>query len=880
MRLLDVNSFQFKEFFYAKPPPYAILSHTWGSDSEEVSYRDVLDGRLSTPATRPAKITGCCKKAKEDGYDYVWVDTCCIDKTNSVELQEAINSMFRWYRDAEICYAYLSDVTPVSGTSTFNVAFAASRWFQRGWTLQELLAPLNLRFYNKGWTCVGTKGDLCDLVEEITGIPTSFLLGMAELQQASVAQRMSWAAKRVTKRQEDMAYCLLGIFAVYIPMIYGEGDKAFRRLQEQIMKEVGDDSILAWDLEASGWTPACAVGITPGTALAPAPSFFANSGKVTAVDRSGHSFDIQGSTIRLPVCLFTTPAGEIFGVLKCGPEGNGQTAVAIPLAAAPGGHSDTYFRVSGRQALLTATTAASATTVVRIQLDGRQEPSQGVEACWFHIRKSVPDLELIRVDPGDCWHKERALIEATVEPAATKIIIARFRQTTAINSADFVAVLSVDAQADPRCHLMIASRDTSTKEIAARTSAWKSIVADTTSASNFITHLSLSLESLPASPSQRRFILKTVALPERPDTTVNVTLALELNGAITLLDDFRRMHEFRNRDIHGLQGKLADVKRAMADKHAELEEVQAKIEALKKEEARLTGEHELKDAQEQQLLAEYRRLKKGQVHFGERIADVGRIVDMYKPGTRDQASRKHNDPFSKVASQILPYAIRDHHASLTRALLASTTDFSALDLEGRTPLTQAVLTGSPRLVLELLDKGADVRPADQFGRTYLHLAASLGHVDIARTFLTCGAKVSWLDKTGLTPLHVAANQGSEAMVRLLLQHGASATAVSLGNLTPQDLATRAGHEAVAKLLAVPELGQARSRPRPTSTLAPTVSGLAAVAQIANDHTQKKPVYTTRARKGVPAAAAAEGTLPPPSDLRSKVERVIRGVYDK
>ncbi|KAK3346636.1 heterokaryon incompatibility protein-domain-containing protein [Lasiosphaeria hispida] len=240
------KTFQLTEFFGVPPPPYAILSHTWGEDSEEVSYHDVLTGRLNVVETRPIKVSGCCEQAKRDGCDYVWIDTCCIDKTNSVELQEAINSMFKWYQEAEICYAFLSDVPTGDEPQNPGSSFSSSRWFQRGWTLQELLAPFDVCFYDSEWQSLGTKGDLCDAIEEITRIQSSFLLGLEELHDASVAQRMCWAARRVTKRKEDMAYCLLGIFGVAMPMIYGEGDRAFRRLQEQIMKDIGDDSILAW----------------------------------------------------------------------------------------------------------------------------------------------------------------------------------------------------------------------------------------------------------------------------------------------------------------------------------------------------------------------------------------------------------------------------------------------------------------------------------------------------------------------------------------------------------------------------------------------------------------------------------------------------------
>ena len=135
MRLLNVETFRLEDFFSVTPPPYAILSHTWGKDDEEVSFRDVMSGGLATPESQPIKLRGCCKQAKDDGYKYVWIDTCSIDKTNSVELQEAINSMFRWYREAQICYAFLSDVSADDDPRDPRSRFFSSHWFQRGWTL-------------------------------------------------------------------------------------------------------------------------------------------------------------------------------------------------------------------------------------------------------------------------------------------------------------------------------------------------------------------------------------------------------------------------------------------------------------------------------------------------------------------------------------------------------------------------------------------------------------------------------------------------------------------------------------------------------------------------------------------------------------------------
>ena len=153
--------------------------------------------------------------------------------------------MFEWYRKAPVCYAYLSDVPSGDSHLDWGSTLFSSRWFQRGWTLQELLAPKQLRFYDQEWTFVGTKASISGAIEAITGISRQFLLGCVDFRQASVAQRMSWAANRQTSRREDTAYYLLGISDVTMPMIYGEGDRALSRLQQEIMKNTGDHSILA-----------------------------------------------------------------------------------------------------------------------------------------------------------------------------------------------------------------------------------------------------------------------------------------------------------------------------------------------------------------------------------------------------------------------------------------------------------------------------------------------------------------------------------------------------------------------------------------------------------------------------------------------------------
>lgn len=154
MRLINVETLKLEKFDN-NIPPYAVLSHTWGDDIEEVSFHDIETGNIVKPGNGTIKLKGCCNQAKEDHLEYAWIDSCCINKDSSRELDEAINSMFQWYRKASICYVYLSDVPSGDNIWDPGSKFFSSRWFQRGWTLQELLAPLELRFYNKSWSSIG-----------------------------------------------------------------------------------------------------------------------------------------------------------------------------------------------------------------------------------------------------------------------------------------------------------------------------------------------------------------------------------------------------------------------------------------------------------------------------------------------------------------------------------------------------------------------------------------------------------------------------------------------------------------------------------------------------------------------------------------------------
>jgi hypothetical protein len=245
MRLLNIGTFRFEEF-NADLPRYAILSHRW--ELEEVSFDEFYN-----PATRQKKgyrkIWGFCQQASSQGYHYAWVDTSCIDKKNFTELAEAVNSMFSWYKNSSMCMTYLSDfrLRPGMNQEQFESELGKSQWFKRGWTLQELIAPANVEFYDSNWRYFGTKRDLAGVIAKITGISEALLWGKRDLKKFSCAQKMSWAANRRTTRPEDRTYSLLGLFGVSLPLIYdGDGSKAFKRLQEEIIKNSTDQSIFAW----------------------------------------------------------------------------------------------------------------------------------------------------------------------------------------------------------------------------------------------------------------------------------------------------------------------------------------------------------------------------------------------------------------------------------------------------------------------------------------------------------------------------------------------------------------------------------------------------------------------------------------------------------
>ncbi|KAF5520902.1 Vegetative incompatibility protein HET-E-1 [Colletotrichum aenigma] len=258
MWLINTNTFELRMFNGPQNvPPYAILSHTWGND--EVTFQDIQQNlHLARTQAGFSKIEGTCYQALRHQIDWAWIDSCCIDKTSSAELSEAINSMYSYYLLARVCFVYLCDVPPPSASPPMGnmPSLARSRWFTRGWTLQELIAPRRAIFYASDWSRIGTKGlhrgeqPFIAAIAAITGVFESVLSKTRSPRDYSIAERMSWAAARQTTRPEDLAYCVMGLFGVNIPVLYGEGlTHAFQRLQHEIIRTSPDETIFAWRVD-------------------------------------------------------------------------------------------------------------------------------------------------------------------------------------------------------------------------------------------------------------------------------------------------------------------------------------------------------------------------------------------------------------------------------------------------------------------------------------------------------------------------------------------------------------------------------------------------------------------------------------------------------
>lgn len=257
MKLVNTKTIRVESFRDNNVPDYAILSHRWGN--REITYAEIQKGAPNLQHTDGyKKIYNCCKLAADVGLDYVWIDTCCIVKKDNAqpgedpELSKELASMFRYYRNSQVSYTYLADVSVDEDPTVPKSAFRNSKWFTRGWTLQELVAPLYITFFDKNWNEIGTKSSLQRVIAEITGIPSTVLLTNSS-SQISVAERRKWFGKRETSVVEDRAYSLMGLLGVNISVKYGEREVAMERLNAKIAELANDSSTDPDRFDISSW---------------------------------------------------------------------------------------------------------------------------------------------------------------------------------------------------------------------------------------------------------------------------------------------------------------------------------------------------------------------------------------------------------------------------------------------------------------------------------------------------------------------------------------------------------------------------------------------------------------------------------------------------
>ncbi|KAM0544087.1 hypothetical protein ACHAPJ_011969 [Fusarium lateritium] len=777
MRLIDVETLRLKTFYGDNIPPYAILSHTWGADDEEITFGDIQNNNINKPGNGAVKLRGCCHQAKKDHLEYVWIDTCCINKESDKELSEAINSMFQWYKKASICYTYLSDV-PKEDRSHPEPKFSSSRWFERGWTLQELLAPNKLRFYNQDWISIGTKADLVNEIQVVSGISRHYLLGWKDFRQASIAQRMSWAAKRKTSREEDIAYCLLGIFDVQIPMIYGEGKGALSRLQQEIIKTTGDQSILAWGLNGAENAPNESGGmasLSAGT-LAIAVSDFAHCGLI--VPRKQDSaltsfFDISGGHLRINLPLHETYTGETYGLLNCGPEDKPDQVVGVPIHKISSSSAQVnYFRPQGSHPILVPTSAHTISAKrIHIQMK-RQNKTRGEPGrrLWLYMYGHQKlNIGLVENYPPILWDKERALIAEVgdSEKHVRGLSFTRFRDQSKI-TRDVIVVLEFDihgSQQNARYHMMTLSKTASLKDLAESFAYLRPEALGKHAAS--IGRLNLKLVVNEEHGLQEpMFVIRLAQISSFPEATVDADS--EMDRIRPQLELIKVLQE--DDQIHLQAGQLLGQR---DDKSASLNRTKERLAAVEKQIVQLDEEKRLLSAevdralvQVQQLTLSVNEARQQQEKSWGRKPEMRRhlkeLEATYGPGRWLEAIIKTQLDTGKVGRRL------DNVIEI---------GYGHADSSGTTKLTSR---------------------ADD--RTPLLWAATYGHEVISELLLESGASLEARDKCRNTPLMCAASEGHEAIVRQLLEKDANVDAQNQDGKTPYDMAIANGQRTTAALI--------------------------------------------------------------------------------
>ncbi|KAM0259873.1 hypothetical protein ACHAQJ_003118 [Trichoderma viride] len=801
---LDAGGFELKEFREENVPRYAILSHTWGE--EEVTFQDMMLGRFANKKGYD-KIRKCCSLARANGFDYAWVDTCCIDQTSSAELSEAINSMYRWYEEADVCYGFLVDVPSMVG-------FSESRWFTRGWTLQELIAPQTIVFLDEAWKELGTRETLRHEVSERTGIPLDILSGEG-LEEACIAQKMSWAAQRNTSRSEDRAYCLMGLFGINMPLLYGEGDRAFIRLQEEIMRVSDDDSIFAWKSKYQNH----------GSLLATSPAAFKNASDIVRVrtpftTTQPMTISNKGINVELPY-MGVGHQGLGLAILHCTERGGEDLLIAIYLRDISL-TMESFERVWCENNELIDLTRLRPSQYPSRRINVRQHrPVTARTRNWKRNAKGqfrvVPqranvELSLDDLPPDPNWSLFDSTVNfitgsSTLPPVywgnKPKPSLLQMVEEGRINEVQWL-LTQPNIRPDEKdgygrtplsyaagkgyvkiVWLLLARRDVKPDEKDENRRTPLSHAAEGGHEEVvwlLLTRGDVDLHSKDGGGQTPLFH----AAANGHDNVINMILAR--GGAQTHL-----------RDNDGRTPLFY----ASAGGHET---------AVKTFLARSDIEADTRDSNDMTPLC--MACKNGHIAIAKTLLAQGAapdVSDSYGQSPLWWATQNNHEAVIRLLLEKgvnkelkdrddctpLLVAVRQGHDAILQLLLQNGADIEAKDRYGRTSLCIAVESGLDHIVQILLDHGAAIEAEDRIRQTPLWWAAHQGNLVLAELLFEKGANIEARDRKGISPLLCAVRERQDAMVELLLDMGADIEAQNNDGLTPLALAVETSNDDAA-----------------------------------------------------------------------------------
>lgn len=759
MRLLNTDTLQIKQFGDYEIPPYAILSHTWGDT--ELTFQDIV-GVDPTGKEGYGKVRNSCSVAAAAGFEYIWIDTCCIDKATNGELSEAINSMYRWYQQAEVCYAYLADVP--SGNITFDSAFSKSKWFTRGWTLQELLAPSEVIFVDKEWQKIGTKSSLKDELSRVTRIPVNALLGDDNLGSFSIAQRMSWAAKRVARKIEDRAYSLMGIFGINMPLIYGEGTKAFIRLQEEIIKISDDHSIFAWKSNEDH-----------GGLLAPSPDAFEESGNIVPFNPfvpSDSRLVVGNKGVNLTLRFIGIGDGGLgLAILRCAENRRKDRLIAIYLRDVFL-TMETFERIqSGRFEILDLRDfTPSQYPMRRIYVPQwrlapmRKAKGVGIARQPIHLRSKGKPFHMMLRNLIDIREQASLFHTAKEEQAGAE---QEDMEKLLLSRSDIGTNLKDEHGRTPLSHAAGGGHEAAVKLLLSR--SYIQVDSKDGEGRTPLSH---------AAGSGHEAVVRL--LLSRSNAQAD---SKDRKGRTPLSHAAEAGHEA----VVWLLLTRSDVQAGSQDNegwtplsHAARGGHEAMIKLLL---ARSDIAPYLIDGGGRTPLS----------HASERGHET--LVRLLLAQNDIQAGSK--DIWNRTP---LYWAAENGHEAVVKLLLETGAELEAKDKNERTSLLKAAENGHEAVVKLLLEKDAQIEAKDVWGQTPLTYAANSGYEAVVKLLLKAGARSNTRDEYNLTPLSGAAEKGHEAVVKLLLETGAEIEVKDVWGRTPLSWAVGNGHEGVVKLL--------------------------------------------------------------------------------